>query len=57
MARIPERKRYLRVPAQDEREAPGVREGDEKIVRCQLFPTVQAAMDVARTLTSATPNA
>ena len=30
-----------------------LREGDEKIVRCQLFPTVQAAMDVATALTSA----
>ena len=25
-----------------------LREDDEKIVRCQFFPTVQAAMDVAR---------
>jgi ketosteroid isomerase-like protein len=24
-----------------------LREGDEKIVRCQLFPTVQAATDLA----------
>jgi ketosteroid isomerase-like protein len=33
-----------------------LRERDEKIVRCQLFPTVQAAMDFATTLTSAGPN-
>jgi hypothetical protein len=25
-----------------------LREADEKIVRCQLFPTVQAAMDSAK---------
>jgi ketosteroid isomerase-like protein len=30
-----------------------VREDDEKIVRCQLFPTVQAAMDVATASASA----
>jgi ketosteroid isomerase-like protein len=30
-----------------------LREADEKIVRCQLFPSVQAAMDSATTLKSA----
>jgi ketosteroid isomerase-like protein len=30
-----------------------LREGDEKIVRCQLFPTVQAAIDVGTTQASA----
>ena len=33
-----------------------LREHDEKVVRCQLFPTVQAAMDFATTLTSAAPS-
>lgn len=29
-----------------------LRESDEKILRCQLFPTVQAAMDAATPSTS-----
>jgi ketosteroid isomerase-like protein len=29
-----------------------IREADEKIVRCQLLPTVQAAIDAATTVTS-----
>jgi ketosteroid isomerase-like protein len=33
-----------------------LREADEKIVRCQLFPTVQAAMDFATASMSAAPN-
>jgi ketosteroid isomerase-like protein len=33
-----------------------VREGDEKIVRCQLFPTAQAAIDVATAMTPAQSN-
>jgi ketosteroid isomerase-like protein len=33
-----------------------LREVDEKIVRCQLFPTVQAAMDFATASMSAAPN-
>jgi ketosteroid isomerase-like protein len=30
-----------------------LRQSDDKIVRCQFFPTVQAAMDVAKALMSA----
>jgi hypothetical protein len=33
-----------------------LREADEKIVRCQLFSTVQAAMDAAAGLASAAPD-
>jgi ketosteroid isomerase-like protein len=33
-----------------------VRDADEKIVRCQLFPTVRAAIDFATSLTPAGPN-
>jgi hypothetical protein len=33
-----------------------LRQSDDKVVRCQLFPTVQAAMDFATTLTSAAPS-
>jgi ketosteroid isomerase-like protein len=33
-----------------------LREPDQKIVRCQLFATVQAAMEAATTVTSAAPS-
>jgi ketosteroid isomerase-like protein len=33
-----------------------LREGDEKVVRCQLFANVKAAMEVATALTTAAPN-